>query len=50
MSMVDMEAPTAVLPQGTISFGVVGFLVTTFEAVWEGGVLALVILVLGHGA
>jgi len=44
VSMVNTEAPSAVLPQGTVPFGVVGLLVTTFETIGEGGTLALVSL------
>jgi len=50
VSVVNAEAPSAVLPQGTIPFGVVRLFITTFEAVGEGGVLAFVGLVLGDGA
>ena len=41
VSVVDMETPPAVLPQGAIPFGVVGLFVAAFETVGEGGVLSL---------
>ena len=49
MSVVDTEAPSAVLPQGAVPLGVVGLLVATFEAIGEGGALALVGLVFWDG-
>ena len=49
VSMVDAEAPLIVLPQGAVPLGVVGLLVATFEAIGEGGVLALVSLVFRDG-
>jgi len=50
MSVVNTETPLTILPQGAIPFIVVGFLITTLEAVGEGGVLALVGLVFWNGA
>jgi len=47
ISVVNMETPLAVLPQGAIPFSMVGLFVAAFEAVGEGGVLMLVTLVLG---
>ena len=50
MGVVNMEAPPTVLPQGAIPFGVVRFLIATFEAVGEGGALSLPFaLVFGYG-
>jgi len=48
MSVINMEAPSTILPQGAIPFGMVGFFITAFEAVREGGALALVTLVFGN--
>ena len=50
VGVINMEAPVTVLLQGAIPFGVVGLLITAFEAVGEGSALALVTLVLGDGA
>jgi len=50
VSMVNAETPSAIFPQGAISFGVVRLLVATFEAIGEGGTLALVSLVFRDGA
>ena len=47
MGVVNVEAPTTVLPQGAIPFSMVRFFVTAFETVGEGGALALMTLVLG---
>ena len=47
VGVVDVEAPMTVLPQGAIPFSVVGLFITAFEAVGEGGALALVTLVFG---
>jgi len=49
VSVVDLEAPSAVLPQGAIPFGVVRLFVATFETIGEGGTLALVGLVFRDG-
>ena len=50
MGVVDAETPPTILPQGAIPFGVVGFFITTLEAVREGGVLSLPFaLVLWYG-
>ena len=49
MSMVNAEAPSTVLPQGAVPLGMVGLLVATFEAIGEGGALALVSLVFRDG-
>ena len=50
MSVVNTEAPPAVLPQGAIPFGMVRFFVATLETVGEGGALSLLFaLVLGYG-
>jgi len=49
MSVVDMEAPMTVLPQGAIPFDMVRLFVATLETVGEGGVLVLVTLVFGEG-
>jgi len=35
MDVVDMEAPMAVLPQGAIPFGVVGFFVAVEDGVHD---------------
>jgi len=40
VSMVDMEAPPTVLPQGAVPFSMVRLFVATFEAVGEGGALS----------
>jgi len=51
ISVVHVETPSAILPQGAIPFSVVRFFVTTFEAVGERGALAFPFaLVLGYGA
>jgi len=50
VSMVNAEAPSAILPQGAIPFSVVGFCVAAFETVGKGGALALVSLVFRDGA
>ena len=51
MSVVDTEAPPAVLPQGAIPFGMVRLFVTTLETVGERGTLSLPFaLVFGYGA
>jgi len=50
MGVIDVEAPTTVLPQGTIPFGMVRFFVTTFEAIGERGALAFVTFVFGDSA
>jgi len=50
MSVVNAEAPSTILPQGAIPFGVVWLFVTTFEAIGEGGAFALVSLVFQDGA
>ena len=42
VSVVDVEAPSAILPQGAVPFSVVRLFVATFEAIGEGGALALV--------
>ena len=47
IGVVNVEAPTAVLPQGAVPFSVVRFFVTAFETIGEGGALAFVTLVLG---
>ena len=49
MGVVDVKAPTTVLPQGTIPFCMVGFFIVTLETIREGGALAFVTLVLGDG-
>jgi len=49
MGVVNAEAPSAVLPQGAVPFGVVRFLVATLETVREGGALALVSLIFRDG-
>ena len=41
VSVVGMEAPPIVLPQGTIPFTMVGLLVAILKAIGEGGVLVL---------
>ena len=51
VSVVDTEAPSAVLPQGAIPFSMVGLFVTAFEAIRERGALLLPFeLVFGYGA
>jgi len=50
VSMVNAEAPSTVLPQGAVPFGVVGLLVATFETIREGGMFALVGLVFWDSA
>ena len=50
MSVVNVEAPLTVLPQGAIPFGVVWLFVTTFETIGERGTLALVSLLFWDGA
>jgi len=45
VSVVNMEAPSTVLPQGTIPFSMVRFFVTALETIGEGGAFALVTLV-----
>jgi len=49
MYMVDPKAPSAILPQGAVPFSMVGLLIATFEAIGEGGALALVGLVFRNG-
>ena len=49
MGVINAEAPPTILPQGTIPFGVVGFLVAALETVGEWGVLAFPFhLILGY--
>jgi len=50
ISVVDVEAPLAVFPQGAIPFSVIGLLVVAFETVGEGGAFAFVGLIFGDGA
>ena len=50
MSVINVEAPPTILPQGTIPFSVIRFFIATLEAVREGGAFALVGLVFGDGA
>jgi len=50
VSVVDLEAPSTVLPQGTVPFSVVGLFVATFETIGEGSLFALVSLVFWDGA
>ena len=50
VNVIDVEAPTTVLPQRAIPFSMVGLFITAFEAVGERGALALVTLVLGDSA
>ena len=45
MSMVNVEAPSTVRPQGAVPFGMVGLLIATFETIGEGGMFVLVGLV-----
>jgi len=49
MGVVDVEAPTTVLPQGAIPYSVVRFFVATLETIRKRGTLALVTLVFGDG-
>jgi len=49
VSVVNAEAPSAILPQGAIPFGVVRLRVVAFEAVGEGGALSFVSLVFQDG-
>ena len=49
MSVVDAEAPSAILPQGAIPLGMVRLGVATFEALREGSALSLVSLVFRDG-
>jgi len=50
MSVVDAEAPSAILPQGAIPLSMVRLLVATLEAIREGGALPFVSLVFWDGA
>jgi len=47
VGVIDMEAPTTVLPQGAVPFSMVRLFIPAFKAIGEGGALALVTLVLG---
>jgi len=49
VSMVNAEAPSAVLPQRAVPFGVIRLLIATLEAVREGSMLAFVGLVFWDG-
>jgi len=49
VSVINMEAPATVLPQGAIPFSIVGLFVTALKTVREVSALALVTLVLGDG-
>jgi len=49
VNVVDAEAPPAVLPQGAVPFGVVGFCVVALETIRERGALALMSLTLRDG-
>jgi len=47
VGVINVEAPTTVLLQGAIPFGMVRLFITAFEAIGERGALAFVTLVLG---
>jgi len=47
VSMVNAEAPSAVLPQGAVPFSVIWLLVATLETIREGSALVLVGLIFG---
>ena len=49
VSVVNMEAPMTVLPQGTVPFSVVRFFVTALETIRERGMFVLMTLVFGDG-
>ena len=49
VSMVNAEAPLAVFPQRAVPLGVIRLLITTLEAVREGGPFVLVGLVFRNG-